>query len=144
MISDSLDGFGILAAAAFNDGSFDNGGNIPGLSEESYNLTIYYERGGFQARVAGTKRDQFSTDTRGLSLSLVETIDQGAELIDAQISYDFGLGGFDRLDGLTISLQGQNLTDEETVQANLVDPRQITQYQTFGSNFLLGINYKFQ
>ena len=144
VISDSLDGFGILAAAAFNDGSFDNGGNIPGLSEESYNLTIYYERGGFQARVAGTKRDQFSTDTRGLSLSLVETIDQGAELIDAQISYDFGLGGFDRLDGLTISLQGQNLTDEETVQANLVDPRQITQYQTFGSNFLLGINYKFQ
>ncbi len=144
VVHDSLDGFGILAAAAFNDGNFDNGGNIPGLSEESFNLTLYFERGGFQARVAGTKRDKFSTDTRGLSLSLVETIDQGAELIDAQVSYDFGLGGFEKLDGLTVSLQAQNLTDEDTTQANQADPRQITQYQTFGSNYLLGVNYKFR
>lgn len=144
VVSDALEGFGILAAAAFNDGNFDDGALIPGLSEESYSLTLYYERGGFQARIAGTKRDQFSTETRAISLSLAPTIDQGAELLDAQISYDFGLGGFDKLDGLTISLQGQNLTDEDTTQSNPADPRQITQYQTFGSNFLLGINYKFQ
>ena len=143
--SAALDGFGILAAAAFNDGDFDDGSSIPGLSEESYNLTLYYERGGFQARIAGTKRDKFSTEVRGLSLALIETVDQGAELIDAQISYDFGLDQWTNwLDGLTISLQGQNLTDEDTVQANSVDPRQITQYQTFGANYLLGFNYKFQ
>ncbi len=141
----ALDGFGVIAAAAFNDGEFDNGQSIPGLSEESYNLTIYYERGPFAARIAGTKRDKFSTQVRGLSLSLVETVDQGAELIDAQVSYDFGLDRWDNwADGLTISLQAQNITDEDTVQANSVDPRQITQFQTFGANYLLGINYKFQ
>ena len=117
------------------------GGSTPGARV----VAVQAERGPFQARVAGTKRDKFTTEVRGLSLSLVETVDQGAELIDAQISYDFGLDRWTNwADGLTISLQGQNLTDEDTVQANSVDPRQITQYQTFGANYLLGINYKFE
>ena len=47
------------------------------------------------------------------------------------------------LHGLRVTLQGQNLTDEETIQANDVDPRQVTQYQTFGANYLLGFNYTF-
>ncbi|HEX5787440.1 MAG TPA: TonB-dependent receptor, partial [Woeseiaceae bacterium] len=143
-VADVLEGFGIIAAAAFNDGELDNGAPVPGLSDESYNLTLYYERGPFQVRVAGTKRDRFSTETRGISLSLAPTIDQGAELIDAQMSYDFGLDSWSNfLDGLTISLQAQNLTDEDTVQANDADPRQITLYQSFGTNYLVGLNYKF-
>ena len=73
---------------------------------------------------------------------MTPTRDQGAELIDAQIAYDFGLGGFDALEGLSISLQGQNLTDEDTLQTDS-DARQVTKYQTFGANYLLGINYKF-
>jgi iron complex outermembrane receptor protein len=144
IFSEKLDGFGLNASASFNDGDFEDGSSIPGLSEETYNVTFYFEYGGFQARIAGTKRDKFLTETRGISLSLVETIDQGAELLDAQISYDFGLGGFDKFGGLTISLQAQNITDEDTVQSNDADPRQITLYQGFGSNYLLGINYKFQ
>ena len=144
VLADALDGFGIIVAAAFNDGEFEDGSLIPGLSEESYNMTLYYERGPFQARIAGTKRDKFLTEVRGLSLSLVPTVDQGAELLDAQLSYDFGLDSWDNfLDGLTVSLQGQNLTDEDTIQANEADPRQITQFQTFGANYLLGLNFKF-
>ncbi|MBT8099076.1 MAG: TonB-dependent receptor, partial [Gammaproteobacteria bacterium] len=122
MFNPALEGFGVLAAAAFNDGDFEDGSSIPGLSEESYNLTLYFERGPFQARIAGTKRDQFSTEVRGLSLALVETVDQGAELLDAQIAYDFGLDRWTNwADGLTISLQAQNITDEDTTQANDVD-----------------------
>lgn len=142
LASDALDGFGIIASAAFNDGKLDDGQPVPGLSRETYQATIYYERGGFQARVSGTRRDKFSTEVRGLSLALQQTFDQGAELIDAQISYDFGLGGFDRLDGLSISLQGQNLGDEGTIQTN-DDARQVTQAQAFGANYLLGVIYKF-
>ncbi len=141
LLHESLDGLGIIASAAFNDGEFDDGSPIPGLSDESYQMTVYYEVGGFQARVSGTKRSKFATEVPGLSLALTPTTDQGAELIDAQISYDFGLGGFDALDGLTISLQAQNLTDEDTVQTN-DNSREITQFQTFGANYLLGINYK--
>ena len=78
-----------------------------------------------------------------MSLALEQTFDQGAELLDAQISYDFGLAGYDRLDGLSISLQAQNLSEEDTVQAN-DDSRQVTQYQQYGTNYLLGLIYKFQ
>ncbi|MDX2412130.1 MAG: TonB-dependent receptor, partial [Woeseiaceae bacterium] len=98
---------------------------------------------GFQARVSWTKRSAFSTETPQLSLALQPAVDQGAELIDAQIGFDFGLAGIDALDGLFISLQGQNLTDEDTLQTN-DDPREVTKYQTFGANYLLNVNYRFK
>ncbi|UZJ43465.1 TonB-dependent receptor [Marinimicrobium sp. C6131] len=144
--SETLDGFGLIAAATFLDGAIEYDGEqqeIPGLSEESYQLTVYYEKNGFEFRVSGRKRDEFLTETRGLSLALTPTTDQGSELWDAQIGYDFGAGGFDSLDGLSITLQAQNLTDEETVAAEDDDPRRITSYQTFGANYLLGVNYQF-
>lgn len=143
VFSDVLDGFGLNASIALYDGALDNGNMVPGLSKESFQSTLYWEQGGFQARVSWTKRDRFSTETPQLSLALTPTVDLGAELIDAQIAYDFGLGGFDKLDGLSISLQGQNLTDENTTQAN-DDSREITKFQTFGANYLLGVNYKFK
>ncbi|MAN51174.1 MULTISPECIES: TonB-dependent receptor [unclassified Marinimicrobium] len=144
--SETLDGFGLVAAATFLDGAIEYDGEqqeIPGLSEESYQLTVYYEKNGFEFRVSGRKRDAFLTETRGLSLALTPTTDQGSELWDAQIGYDFGAGGFDSLDGLSVTLQAQNLTDEETVGAAEDDPRRITSYQTFGANYLLGVNYQF-
>ncbi len=142
-IADVLDGFGIVASASFTDGSLDDGSRVPGLSEESYQLTAYYENNGFEFRISGRKRDEFMTETRGLSLALEETENRGEELWDAQIGYDFGKGGFESLDGLSISLQAQNLTDEDTLQAEASDPRQVTKYQSFGANYLFGVNYKF-
>ena len=138
-----LEGLGLIASAAFYDGSLDDGGAVPGLSEETYQSTIYYEAGGFQARVSWTKRDDFWTETPGLSLALTDTVDQGAEIIDAQIGFDFGLAGYDALDGLYISLQAQNLNDEDTIQTT-GDAREILKYQTFGANYLLNVNYKFR
>jgi iron complex outermembrane receptor protein len=138
-----LDGLGAIATATFIDGDLDDGTAVPGLSDENYSMTLFYEIGGFEARVAWTKRTEYLTETRGLSLSLSPTVDQGAELVDAQIGYDFGRGGFDGwLSGLSIALQGQNLTDEDTLQTN-ADSRQVTQFQTFGANYLLTAIYKF-
>ncbi|XOV77690.1 MAG: TonB-dependent receptor [Aestuariibacter sp.] len=143
LIHESLDGFGAFASATFLDGEFDNGSAVPGLSEESYSLTMYYENAGFEVRVSGTKRDPFSTETRAISLSLAQIDDRGGELWDAQIGYDFSESNIESLHGLRITLQGQNLTDEDTVQANPGDGRQITNYQSFGRNFLIGLNYEF-
>ncbi len=143
LIHDNLDGFGIAVSATFLDGELEDGGRIPGLSEESYSLTAYYEYKGFEIRIAGTKRDEFLTETRGLSLALDATEDLGSEIWDAQISYDFKESGIDSLEGLRITLQAQNLTDEDTLQADAVDSRQITSYQSFGANYSLGLNYKF-
>ena len=141
--SPALEGLGLIASAAFYSGELDNGASVPGLSEETYQATLYYERGGFQGRVSWTKRDDFLTEFPGLSLALTPTVDLGADLIDAQIGYDFGLGGFEKLDGLYISLQAQNLTDEDTVQTT-GDSREIIKFQTFGANYLLNVNYKFR
>lgn len=138
-----LDGAGLLFSAAFSDGELDDGSRVPGLSDEAYQLTAYYERSGFEFRVSGRKRSDFLTETRGLSLSLTPTVDNGAELWDAQIGYDFASSGIRGLEGLSLTLQAQNLTDEDTVQFNEGDPRQVTQYQTFGANYLFGINYRF-
>jgi len=140
---DKLDGFGMIATATFLDGGLDDGTDVPGLSDENYGLTLYYERSGFEIRAAATKRTKYSTEVRGESLSLVQTYDQGATLLDAQISYDFGWNGrADWLGGLSLALQGQNLTNEETIQTN-DDARQVTQYQKFGANYLLTAIYKF-
>jgi len=144
IIHDSLDGFGVFASATFLDGELDGGSRVPGLSEEIYSFTAYYEKAGFEFRISGTKRDPFLSETRGLSLALVNATDQGAELWDAQIGYSFDESGIEALKGLRITLQGQNLTNEDTVQTNgNGDPRQITQYQSFGANYLLGVNYTF-
>jgi iron complex outermembrane recepter protein len=143
IIHESLEGFGIVASATFLDGEFDDGSRIPGLSDEAYSLTAYYENSGFEIRVSGTKRSDFLSETRGISLSLVGATDNGGELWDAQIGYDFGESGIESLEGLRVTLKGQNLTDEPTVQTNGADARQITQYQSYGRNFLLGLNYSF-
>jgi len=140
---DKLDGLGLIATATFINGDLDDGSQVPGLSDRNYSATLYYEIGGFEARVGWTKRSEFTTETRGLSLALGPTIDQGGHLLDAQIGYDFGLAGHDGwLGGLSIALQGQNLTDEDTIQTN-DDPREVTQYQSFGANYLLTAIYKF-
>jgi iron complex outermembrane receptor protein len=148
LVHESLEGFGLVASGTFLTGELDatettGVGRIPGLSEESYSLTAYYERNGFEIRIAGTKRDNFLTETRGGSLSLVETEDLGAEIWDAQISYNFAESGIESLKGLRVTLQAQNITDEDTIQAEALDARQIKSYQSFGANYSLGINYKF-
>jgi len=143
VMHDALEGFGLVVSGTFLDGKLEDGGKVPGLSEESYSLTAYYERDGFEFRIAGTKRDEFLTETRGGSLSLQATEDRGSEIWDAQISYDFDESGIESLKGLRVSFQAQNLTDEDTIQAEATDLRQITSYQSFGANYSLGLNYKF-
>ncbi|MEN0038617.1 MAG: TonB-dependent receptor [Cellvibrio sp.] len=146
VLSDSLDGFGILASGTFLSGEIDYDGEkqrIPGLSKESYQLTVYFEKAGFEFRVSGRKRDSYLTEERGVSLALTPAVDQGSELWDAQIGYDFSESGIDSLKGLTLTLQAQNLTNEKTVTTQETDSRQVNRYQNFGANYLLGASYKF-
>jgi iron complex outermembrane receptor protein len=147
VIHESLKGFGVVASATFMNSKLkDENGNtfrVPGLSDEIYNLTAFYEYAGLELRVAVTKRSDFNTETRGTSLALAPTVDQGGKQVDAQIGYDFAESGIAGLEGLRITLQGQNLSDEPTIQANPGDSRQVTQYQSYGRNFLLGFNYSF-
>ncbi|WP_137167049.1 TonB-dependent receptor [Salinimonas lutimaris] len=148
LIHDSLQGFGLFASATFIDGNADPAPGttetrIPGLSEENYSLTVYYENAGFEVRVAGTKRSDYLSETRGVSLALSEATNQGGTFVDAQIGYDFSESGIDYLDGLRVTLQGQNLTDEDDLQSAGTDSRQVTLYQAYGRNYLVSFNYSF-
>ena len=85
---------------------------------------VFYENAGFEFRLAATKRDQFLTEERGTSLALVDATKQGGTLVDAQIGYDFSESGIEYLEGLRVTLQAQNLTDEDDVQAHGRHPPQ--------------------
>lgn len=139
---DPLDGLGLIATATFLDGELDDGTRVPGMSDENYSLTLFYEIGGFEIRVAGTKRTEFLTEVRGGSLALTEITDRGATLVDAQISYDFDYRYDGWLGGLSLALQGQNLTGEDTLITG-DDTRLIERYQSFGANYLFTAIYKF-
>jgi iron complex outermembrane receptor protein len=141
LVHENLEGFGVTMSATFIDGELSDDSPVPGLSEESYSLTAYYERNGFEIRLSGTKRDEFITETRGLSLSLIPRTDQGSEIWDMQMGYDFSESGIESLDGLRITLQAQNLTNEDSVQAD--GSGFLSAYSSFGANYMLGLNYKF-
>jgi iron complex outermembrane receptor protein len=164
MFSDALDGFGGIVSATFLDSelkysidvpvavgsdeiqSIEFDDPVPGLSEEVYNATVYYEKQGFQARVSWRSRSDFLGEVAGLSLVRQPVNVQGSDLLDAQISYDFSESGIEALDGLTLTLQAQNLTDEEFVtehSANDDTSLDIRDVQRFGRNYLFGLSYKF-
>ncbi|HEY8938887.1 MAG TPA: TonB-dependent receptor [Cellvibrio sp.] len=143
VIADALDGFGVIFSSSYTDGSLDDGSSVPGLSAHVSQLTAYYQLAGFEVRVAGTKRSKFQSEERGGSNTLSPITRLPTELWDAQISYDFADAGIDYLKGLRVSLQAQNLTDEDDVNSLATDSRLVTRVQHYGANYMLNLNYKF-
>ena len=131
----------LLASATLIDAKLQDGAAIPGQSDKVYSLTAYYERNGFEVRLAGTDRSDFLTYQRGGSNKIETANRKGVRLLDAQISYDFAESDIDYLKGLRVSLQGSNLTDvdEETVDANGI----VTLRRQFGPTYMLNFNYSF-
>ena len=141
---DRLEGLGIVWSQAEVDSSLRNPNagededpviSVPGLSEEIENLTIYYERGGFEGRVSMRERGDFYGERFGISFSREFTQVVGATLWDAQLSYDFA-------EGLTATFQALNLTDEP-YETRAGDTGLTTDYQEFGTTYLVGVSYEF-
>ncbi len=146
LFSDSLDGFGLIASHTEVDSNIqDQNGNdyeLPGLSDRIQSFTLYYEKNGFQARASMRKRSDFKGDVYGLGFDTVQVDIVGETIWDAQIGYDFGEAGFTSLDGLSIYLQAQNLTEEPFTSLSGDNPLQVRDYQDYGSTYLLGFSYK--
>lgn len=122
---------------------------IPGLSGTVYNVTGYYERGGFQARISQRYRSAFKGEvvqlfaTRGFTEILAD------KQVDAQIGYTFQEGP---LENLGVLLQVNNLTNSPyRTRLGLDDGGTKTQnggslpetYEKYGRQFLFGVNYRF-
>ena len=139
-----LEGFGLRAQGGQTDSKihFANGSpvTLPGLSKWTAVSTIFYEKYGFQARISYSYRSDFLGETSSVTQSSTLSPVKGDRLVDAQIGYEFQSG---RLKGLSVVLQGKNLTDNAFVTYFSKDHRQIDQYEKYGSTYLLGLNYKF-
>jgi iron complex outermembrane receptor protein len=146
MVHENLDGFGLIASYTGVDSDMkdqnDKEFELPGLSDSIINVTGYYERNGFQARVSMRKRDDFKGDVYGIGFNTEQVNILGETIIDAQIGYDFGEAGYKNLEGLSIFLQGYNLTEEPFTSLQGDSDLQVRDYQDYGKSYLLGFSYK--
>jgi outer membrane receptor protein involved in Fe transport len=152
MLWEPLNGFGVIASASFNDSSIEilspeassSVGNdpitLPGLSKRVYNLTAYYEHGGFEARISQRKRSDFIGEIGNFAGERTLRYVVGEDITDAQISYSFGDGT--GLEGLSVLLQVNNLTDSayQTYAGTRDRP---LEYIKWGRTVLFGVSYKF-
>ena len=117
-------GLGYIVNATFtdNDAEFDGGGDIafPGVSDASYNLIGYYDRGPWQARVAYSYRTDFLLLPSDVFTNELHV--EGYGQLDASVSYEV-------TDALTLFVSGLNLTAS--------NPEVTTDIAGVGSGFFL-------
>jgi len=135
-------GFGAIVNATIvdSDVEYDNAdfsGNqitpLLGVSD-SYNIVGFYEKAGFQARIAYNWRDTFLSGLHdGQGANPVYTEDYGQ--LDANVSYEFN-------DNLTVFVEGINITDETTRSFGR-HKLMVKNIQQTGARYNIGLRYKF-
>ncbi len=145
-IAPALDGFGLTGGASYTETKIlpNPGGkaeDLPGYSKWVVNGTLFFEKGGFNLRGSMRYRSTFVGEVSGFAANRVRRRAAPETIVDAQIGYDFQEGS--ALHGLSLYVQGQNLTNEPFVTYNPGDPRQVIDYQDYGRRFLAGFTYKF-
>lgn len=147
IFSERLDGFGLLAShTGVSSDIKDQNGNdyqLPGLSDSIDNFTFYYDNHGFSARTSMRKRSDFSGEVYGIGFNSDQVNVVGEIIWDAQLGYDFADAGISGLQGLSVFLQGQNLTDEPFTTLSGDNSLQVRDYQSYGRTYLLGASYEF-
>jgi iron complex outermembrane receptor protein len=149
VLSEKLEGFGLLFNGSDTRSSLHEEDNLTrpldGLSGRVTNITAYYERHGFSARVSQRHRSKFTTIVRGTFGDNILSRISEENLVDAQLGYAFE----GRMQGLSLLLQVNNLTDEpyETqvgIDAGSVNPNAAMpeRYTTYGREYLVGFNYR--
>jgi iron complex outermembrane receptor protein len=143
LLNDRMAGFGFLGSASFTNSDIrDIDGNqitIPGLSEDVYNLTGYYENDHFSVRLSLRNRSDFLGEVAGFGAGRDFRQVEGNTTLDGQASYFFS----GKLTGLTLLFQAYNITDEPFVTFGNDDTRQVIDYQSYGRSFLVGASYSF-
>lgn len=146
LITPHLQGFGFTGSTSFTDSSIkiDNtniGSNVtlPGLSKTVTNMTFYYEKSGFSARISRRWRSDFVGEITAFANTRALRFVSGEAVVDGQIGYTFRNG---KLKGLGFLLQVYNLTDS-SYRTYRETHAQIEEFQRYGRTYLLGANYRF-
>lgn len=146
LITPALEGFGITGGVGYTKTSIKPtlGGraeDMPDYSKWVANGTVFFEKWGFNARGSVRYRSSFVGKFVGFGGELVDRRVVGEMIVDAQVGYDFQPGS--ALEGLSLYLQGQNLTDEPFIAIDNNSRLQVHNYQTYGRRFMAGFTYKF-
>lgn len=115
--------------------------DLPGLSKEVSNVTLYYERYGFSTRVSRRHRSPFLGEVTGFGNDRSDRYINHEDIVDFQIGYAFP--DTSALQGLSVLFQVNNLTNEpyrEYFPDFTGLPRMFNEY---GRTALLGVTYKF-
>lgn len=146
LFSAGLDGLGLQGSYSYTESNIQPGGPdtdqpLPGLSKHVWNLTGYFERNGFQLRGSVRHRSSFLAEIRGFGGGNTRRFANGETIVDAQIGYEFQPGS--TLEGLTLLVQGYNLTNEPFRTYDTPDERLVRDYESFGRRYLFGATYRF-
>ena len=151
----ALDGFGVLFNTSYTETSIDPNPlddsrlrmGLPGLSKVVANLTAYYEKHGFSARVSQRYRSGFQGEITTLFAQRSYTQILPDRQTDLQLGYEFG--GDSKLAGWSMIFQVNNVTNApyRTVQRSdfgnggdfFTTP---LEYNEYGRQYLLGVNFK--
>ncbi|MDV3256737.1 MAG: TonB-dependent receptor [Sphingomonas sp.] len=151
-----LDGFGVtgsISKTKSNLNPTDNAGEevrIPGLSGTVANLTGYFEKHGFQARVSYRYRSAFKGEVVQLFTNRGFTQILADKQVDAQVGYTFPEGT--RFENLGFLLQVYNLTNspyrtrigiDEGGPTTADGGTFIETYEKYGRQVLFGVSYRF-
>jgi iron complex outermembrane receptor protein len=109
-----------------------------GLSKHVFNPTVFYEKNGFSGRVGVRYRSGYVASHFGFGEQITGNAPE--TVVDAQVSYAFPKSS--ALDGVTLYLQGNNLTDAPT-RAYFGQHAQTNLLQQFGRVFYAGATIKF-
>jgi iron complex outermembrane recepter protein len=111
---------------------------LPGLSRQVSNLTLYYERFGFSARVGQRSRSNFVGEISDFTGDRQLTYIKGEKVVDAQVGYEFQSGP---VRGLSLLFQVNNLNNAEFVRYRDTPSNEIERVK-YGRTYLLGLNYR--
>ncbi|CAN5506892.1 TonB-dependent receptor [soil metagenome] len=145
ILFEPLRNFGLIISGSFTDSEVKLDENsdpisMPGLSKRVINTTFYYENNGFNARISNRNRSKFLGEVAGLSAARIYRTVDAESVLDAQIGYEFRDGP---LEGLSLLLQANNITDEPFKTYENGDPRRTVDYQKYGSTYMVGVSYRF-
>jgi iron complex outermembrane recepter protein len=146
LISERLDGFGATfnVAKNFSEVEYSDSragtGELPGFSDLTGNLAVYYEKHGFQARVNTRYRSSFLQEVVNFQAQVERRVSDPETIVDAQIGYEFPATS--PLKGLSVLLTASNLNAEPWV-TYYDDPYRGLNYDEFGTTYQLGLTYKF-
>ncbi len=145
---DALNGFGMngsisqtesgIAIPGMIAGSSAMNITLPGLSKTVWQVTGYFEKYGFSARVATRYRSNYVGEITDFAGDRALEYVRHEQITDFQTGYDFQSGP---LKGLGVVFQIDNLTNTPFIDYVGVQAR-VRDYETYGRVYFLGARYK--